>query len=219
MKVGIRSFLFVLVCANLPLALLGQQHQEPDLIGISGVLLSSDNLKPIPDAEVYSGENYTGTFTDSKGRFTLAVALGDTLLFSSLGYSDMMVAVDDSLLALKPPIRFLMKMDTIEIQEVVIHALWNYNIFKQRIGDMKMQTHPLNLFNTSKSPPSHEKPYNEGFHLFSPIQSMYNIFNAQAVLQRKLIHNRRAYNRHMIKIGRPQDTIPSTPDYMREKKH
>ena len=219
MKAGVRSILFLFICTSVPFILIAQQHQDTDLIGLSGVLLSSDSLKSIPDAEVFSGQNVVGTFTDDKGNFTIAVVLGDTLLFSSLGYGDMEVVVDDSLLSLKPPVRFYMKMDTIKMHEVVIHAHWNYRMFKQKISNMKMQTHPLDWFNDSKKRPVHTKPYNVGFQLFSPIQTMYNLFNSRAVFQRKLIHNRRAYNRHMIKIGRPQDTIPTKPDYMREKQH
>jgi len=219
MKACVKSVLFLLLCANFPIMLLGQQQQKSNPIELTGVLLSSDSLQPIPDAEVYSRQNVLGTFTDSNGNFSIAVVLGDTLLFSSLGYGNMEVAVDDRLLSLKPPIRFYMKLDTIQMQEVIIHAHWNYRIFKQRILDMKMQTHPLNWFNNPKIKPAHQKPYDEGFHLFSPIQSMYNIFNPQAVLQRKLIRNRRAYNKNMIKLGRPQDTIPSTPGYMRGKQH
>lgn len=219
MKTGVKSIFFLLLCANLPLILLGQKQQEPDPIELTGVLLSSDSLHPISDAEVYSRQNLLGTFTDSNGNFTITVVLGDTLLFSSLGYGDMEVGVDEKLLSSKPPVHFYMKPDTIQIQEVVIHAHWDYRTFKQKILNMKMQTHPLNWFNDAKIKPAHQKPYDEGFHLFSPIQSMYNIFNAKAVLERKLIRNRKAYNRNMIKLGRPQDTIPTMPGYMREKQH
>ena len=219
MKAGVKSILFLLICANVPLMMLAQQHQEPDLIEITGVLLSSDSLKPIPDAEVYSKQNVVGTFTDSKGNFSIIVVLGDSLLFSSLGYGDMEVAVDDSLLSLKPPIPFYMKLDTIQMHEVVIRAHWGYRMFKQKILNMKMQTHPFDVTDElNKNPLLYRKP-STGISAGGPVQLLYNIFNAQAVLRRKLIHNRKAYNRHMIKIGKPQDTIPSTPDYMREKQH
>ncbi len=219
MKAGVKSILFLLMCANLPLVLLGQQQQEPDIIDLSGVILSSDSLKPISDAEVYSRQNVAGTFTDSKGNFSIAVVLGDTLLFSSLGYGDMEVAVDDRLLSLTPPVRFYMKLDTIQMNEVVIHAHWNYRMFKQKILNMKMQTHPFDITDElNKNPLLYRKP-STGISAGGPVQLLYNLFNAKAVLQRKLIHNRKAYNKHMIKIGRPQDTIPSSPGYMREKQH
>lgn len=219
MKAGVKSILFLFVCANLPLILIGQQHQDTDMIALSGVLLSSDSLKPIQNAEVFSGENTAGVFTDSRGNFTIAVMLGDTLLFSSLGYSDMTVEVNDSLLSLRTPIQFYMPLDTIKMHEVVIHAHWSYRMFKQKIIEMKMQTHPFDVSQALRQNPLLYRKANTGISAGGPIQMLYDIFNAKAVLKRKLIHNRKAYNRHMIKIGRPQDTIPTILDYMREKQH
>ena len=219
MRLGMKSILFVLLCLNAPLLLMAQQHAEPELIGLTGVLLSSDSLKPIPDAEVYSRENFLGTFTDSTGRFNIAVVLGDTLLFSSLGYSDKMVAVNDSILSQKPPARFFMSLDTVLINEVVIHAFWDYRTFKQMIIDMKPRTHPFDVSKDLERNPLLYKEPNTGFTTEGPVQALYDLFNAKAVLQRQLIRNRRQYNRNMIKLGKIQDTIPTIPDYMREKQH
>lgn len=219
MKVGMKTLLLVLMCANLPLLLMGQKHEEPDIIELNGVLLTSDSLKPIPDAEIFSKENFMGTFTDSTGNFSLAVVLGDTLLFSSMGYSDRLVAVNDSILALKSPARFFMSLDTLEISEVVIHAYPSYGQLRQKIGNMKSKTQPFDIFNDLKKNPLLYRKPNTGISVEGPVQLLYNLFNAQAVLQRKLIRNRKAYNRHMVRIGRPQDTIPSIPDYMRAKQH
>lgn len=219
MKVGMKSILIMLVCANLPLLMMGQQHGDPDVIALRGVLLSSDSLKPIPDAEVFSRENYMGTFTDSKGNFTLAVVLGDTLLFSSMGYSDKLLAVNDSLLALKPPVRILMSLDTIQISVVVIHAFPTYSQLKQRILKMKSKNLPFDIYKDLENNPLLYKEPSTGYTMEGPVQFFYDLFNARAVLQRDLIRNRRAYNRNMIRLGRPQDTIPSMPDYMREKQH
>ncbi|MBE0650910.1 MAG: carboxypeptidase-like regulatory domain-containing protein [Bacteroidales bacterium] len=198
---------------------MGQQHEEPELIGLTGVLLSSDSLKPIPDAEVFSRENILGTFTDSKGRFTIAVVIGDTLLFSSLGYADKMVAINDSILSLRPPARFYMSLDTIRINEVVIRGYWDYRTFKQKIINMKIQTHPFDVTEEMEKNPLLYKQPNTGFTMEGPVQLLYDMFNSSAVLQRQLVRNRRAYNKRMIKMGLAKDTIPSTPDYMREKQH
>ena len=219
MRLGVKSFLFALMCINQPLLLMGQQHEEPELIELTGVLLSSDSLKPIPDAEIYSRENFLGTFTDSTGHFNVAVVLGDTLLFSSLGYSDRMVAINDSILSMKSPARFYMSLDTVLINEVVIHAFWDYRTFKQMIINMKPQTHPFDVSKDLEKNPLLYKDPSTGFTAGGPVQALYNIFNAKAVMQRQLIRNRRQYNRNMIKLGKIQDTIPTIPDYMREKQH
>ncbi len=219
MRLDMKSFLFVLMCVNLPLLLMGQQHEEPELVGLTGVLLSSDSLKPIPDAEVYSRENLFGTFTDSTGHFTVAIVLGDTLLFSSLGYSERMVAINDSILTMKSPVPFYMSLDTVLINEVVIHAFWDYRTFKQMIINMKPRTHPFDVSKDLEKNPLLYKNPSTGFSTEGPVQALYDLFNAKAVLQRQLIRNRRQYNRNMIKLGKIQDTIPTIPDYMREKQH
>ncbi len=136
----------MILFATFSFPLMAQQHSEPDLMGLTGIVLTADSLKPIADARVFSRENFMGTFTDAGGRFTLAVVLGDTLLFSSLGYADLEVAVDDRLLSQKMPVRFFLKKDTVQIHEVVIHGFLNYRMFKQKIIDMKPQTRPMVLF-------------------------------------------------------------------------
>jgi hypothetical protein len=215
---NIKTFLFVILFANLPFLVMAQHHHERDLIGLSGVVLTADSLRPVADAKVFSRESFRGTFTDDKGRFTLAVVLGDTLLFSSLGYADTEVAVNDSLLSLRAPVRFFMRADTVQINEVVIHAFLNYRMFKQQIINMKPQTQPLNLFHGMYDHPRlHIKPYDVGVHLSSPIQTLYNLYNSKAILQRHLLRNRRRYNRNMLKQGLTHDTVHPVPDYMWKK--
>ncbi len=106
-----------------------------------------------------------------------------------------------------------MEKDTIQINEVIIHAFWDYEVFKQMIIDMP----PMNL--DQFYPDMDENPlmyYNPtvAFAVFHPIQALYDMFNRSARLQRKLIKNRREYNKIMIQMGRPQDTIPAIPEHM-----
>jgi len=110
-----------------------------------------------------------------------------------------------------------MTLDTILIHEIVIHAFWDYETFKQMIIHMKPAQSSYDITEDLKRRPLLYKARQGSFNLFSPIQSLYNLLNERAVVQRRLIHNRRMYNRKMIKLGRPQDTIPTTLDYMRDK--
>ena len=179
--------------------------------------MSSDTLEPVPDAQILSHDNYLGSFSDTSGRFYITVSRDDSLMFSSLGYITKIVPVTDSLLQLKQPITFYMTLDTVLIHEIVIHAFWDYQTFKQMIIHMKPAQSSYDISKDLEKRPLLYRARQGSFSVFSPIQSLYNLLNEKAVVQRKLIHNRKMYNRKMIKLGRPQDTIPTTLDYMRDK--
>jgi len=189
------------------------QTESANIVGIYGILMSSDTLRPIPDAQIFSRDNYLGSFSDTTGRFYITVSHNDSIMFSSMGYITEIVPVTDSLLRLKQPITFYMTLDTVLIHEIVIHAFWDYETFIH----MKPAQSSYDIAEDLKRRPLLYKARQGSFALFSPIQSLYNLLNEKAVVQRRLIHNRKMYNRKMIKLGRPQDTIPTTLDYMRDK--
>ena len=193
------------------------QAENDSIVGINGILMSSDTLQPIEDAQIFSRDNYLGSFSDTSGRFYITVARHDSIMFSSLGYNTEIIPVTDSLLRLKQPIIFHMTLDTVLIHEIVIHAFWDYETFKQMLIHMKPAQSSYDITEDLKKRPLLYKERQGGFVLFSPIQSLYNLLNEKAVMQRRLIHNRKMYNRKMIKLGRPQDTVPTTLDYIRDK--
>ncbi len=211
------SFVFFLIFAFTSNNGLQAQTKNSHVVGINGILMSSDTLEPVPDAQILSHDNYLGSFSDTSGRFYITVSRDDSLMFSSLGYITKIVPVTDSLLQLKQPITFYMTLDTVLIHEIVIHAFWDYQTFKQMIIHMKPAQSSYDISKDLEKRPLLYRARQGSFSVFSPIQSLYNLLNEKAVVQRKLIHNRKMYNRKMIKLGRPQDTIPTTLDYMRDK--
>ncbi len=210
-------FVFFLFLVFVIQSRLYAQIKNADIVGISGVLMSSDSLHAIPDAQIFSRDNYLGSFSDTNGRFYITVAPNDSIMLASLGYSTRIIPITDSILQMKQPITFYMTLDTVLIHEIVIHAFWDYETFKQMLIHMKPAQSSYDISEDLNKRPLLYKQRQGSFDLFSPIQSLYNFFNKKAVIQRKLLHDRRMYNRKMIKLGRPQDTIPSTLDYMRDK--
>ncbi len=211
------SLVFLLFLVFATQSRLQAQTESANIVGIYGILMSSDTLQPIPDAQIFSRDNYLGSFSDTSGRFYITVAPNDSIMFSSLGYITKIIPVTDSLLHRKQPITFYMTLDTVLIHEIVIHAFWDYETFKQMIIHMKPAQSSYDITEDLERRPLLYKARQGSFDLFSPIQSLYNLLNEKAVVQRRLIHNRKMYNRKMIKLGRPQDTIPTTLDYMRDK--
>jgi hypothetical protein len=193
------------------------QTENNQIVGIHGILMSSDTAQPIADAQVFSRNNYLGSFSDSSGRFYITVNRHDSIMFYSLGYLTKIVPITDSMLQLPEPDTFYMSLDTILIHEVIIHAFWDYHTFKQMLIHMMPAKSSYDVTDDLKKRPLLYKDREGKVILFSPIQTLYNLLNQRAVLQRRLIHNRKMYNRKMIKLGRPQDTIPVKLDYMRDK--
>ena len=188
------------------------------LVELSGVVVSSDSSKAVEDAQILSKKNFVGSFSDTLGRFNIIVSNDDSLMFSSLGYVRKVVPITDSILALPQPVVFTMTLDTVLIHEIVIHAFWDYETFKQMVIHMKPAPYIDLKKELENNPLLYQQP-TQSLTMKGPIQALYDLLNQKAVIQRKLISNRKAYNRKMIRLGRPQDTIPTTLDYMLEKPH
>ncbi len=211
------SFVFLLFLVFATQNRLHAQTENVNIVGIYGLLMSSDTSRPISDAQIFSRDNYLGCFSDTAGRFYITVTRNDSIMLSSLGYDTRIIPITDSILQLKQPITFYMAIDTILIHEIVIHAFWDYDTFIQMIIHMTPAKSSYDISEDLNKRPLLYRARQGSFSLFSPIQSLYDLLNERAVIQRRLIHNRKMYNRKMIKLGRPQDTIPTTLDYMRDK--
>ncbi len=193
------------------------QTQNDSIVGIHGILMSSDSAGPIADAQIFSRDTYFGSFSDTTGRFFITVSRNDSIMLYALGYITKIIPVTDSLLQQPQPVVFHMALDTILIHEVIIHAYWDYHTFKQMLIHMTPAESSYDITNDLKKRPLLYKEREGHIYLFSPIQTLYNLLNQKAVIQRRLIHIRKMYNRRMIKLGRPQDTIPTRLDYMQDK--
>ncbi len=194
------------------------QQADSMLFDLTGKIVSSDSLKPIPNVHIISKFNRWGTISDENGLFRMLVSRNDSILISSIGYRSDIIHITDSICNLTQPVIFTMDIDTILIHEVIIHGFWDYRTFKQLIINMKpldlkqfypdMNANPLLYYN-----PPH------ALVMKGPIQALYDLFNKNARLQRKLIRHRKEYNRLMINLGREKDTIPTIPEHMRVKQH
>lgn len=72
----------MLLCALCTAQMHGQSRH---IIQVSGVVVATDSLLPVPYATVFRSHDNRGTFSDHTGYFTLPVYAGDTLNFIFLG--------------------------------------------------------------------------------------------------------------------------------------
>lgn len=198
-------------------SLSAQEQGKSTLFVLDAQLVTSDSLLPVPDAHVISKRKLWGNISNKDGRFKMYVDPYDTLMITSIGFSTKIFIMNDSVRNMDVPIPIMMDKDTVLINEVVIHAYWDYEVFKQLIIEMP----PMNL--DQFYPDMNEDPllYMQmgPYTISGPIQALYNVFNRSARLQRKLIKNREEYNKIMIQMGRSKDTIPVIPEHMQATPH
>jgi hypothetical protein len=70
-------------------------QDESDSLTFTGVVFDRVNLEPLNDAVYFKGIHTYGL--QPGGRFRISAEVGDTIVFSYLGYKDLIVTLDDSL--------------------------------------------------------------------------------------------------------------------------
>jgi len=181
---------------------------------LDAVILTSDSLIPVENAHVISKFNRWGTISNKQGRFKLYVQNSDSVLITSIGFSPLILQIDSSILLKDEIVNILLQKDTLTINEVVIRAYWDYPTMKRIV--INMQPIDLSQFypNWEGTELLYMDPHPMSFK--GPIQALYDAFNHSAILQRKLIKNRKEYNELMYQMGRYLDTIPAKPEHMQE---
>ena len=179
---------------------------------LDAVLLTSDSLLPVKNAHIISKFNRWGTISNREGRFMMYVSDHDSLLVTSIGFRPQIVRVDSSYFIDDSIIQIRLVKDTVSINEVVIRGFFDYETMKQIVVEME----PIDLTNFYPDWSGTELLYRDPqpMSFKGPIQALYDVFNRSARLQRKLINNRKEYNRIMTQMGRAGDTIPAIPEHM-----
>lgn len=126
---------------------------RPEVVQVSGMIVTGDSLSPLPFATVYRVRDERGTMTDVRGFFSIPALTGDTIRVSSVGYlTDAFVVPTDfsgsGFRVVQP-----LKRDTVMLDEAFIYpwptrdrfrsdflsldiALDAYSIGNQRLNDL-----------------------------------------------------------------------------------
>lgn len=191
-----------------------------DRLPILGRIVTSDSLVPIRNTHVISKMAHCGTISNRDGMFFIPAKTVDTLWISCLGYRRQLMPVDSSLVGIDT-LLVVLHPDTITLKEVTVMPLYDYETFKQMIIDMPTREKPRELKRLEEDLASmrtgkKRNPYfnieNGGFTA-SPIQYLYDQFNASARLKKKLVRNRRMFNEILREQGRTDELLPDSLDY------
>lgn len=217
-----KRLLFVI--AILALALRSFSQADPsvfkDKVPILGKIVASDSLVPVRNTHVISKLAHCGTISNLDGLFLVPAKSMDTLWVSCLGYSRRLIPVDSTMV--NDTMLIVLWRDTITLKEVTILPFYDYNTFKQMIIDMPSRPLPKEIQRLNEEVASlrtgrKRDPYfnfeNMGVTM-SPLQYMYDKFNASARRQNKLLRNRRMFNEILREQGRLDELLPDSLDYM-----
>lgn len=118
-------------------AAFGQEEQEEELIQFSGIIVTGDSLQPVPYAKVHIKNTNRGTIADYFGYFSLVVATGDSIKFSSLGYNEAVFVVPDSLSNSRYSYIQILTPSVTELDEVTVLPWPSKEAFKEAFINME----------------------------------------------------------------------------------
>lgn len=108
-------------------------QQEPnDLVQFSGMVLdgSTEQLYPVPYANILVKDKGRGTYSDFKGFFSIVVEKGDVIVFTAIGYKSVEYKIPADLRDDRYSMVQLMTQDTINLPETVVFPWPSRDHFK-----------------------------------------------------------------------------------------
>lgn len=112
-----RKILFIILVVSICIE---SQAQTRHAVQVSGVVVATDSLVPVPFANIYRTRDNRGTLSDFNGYFTMPAQVGDTLRFVYLGLQPSWYVIPNDTTQIHISIVQLMEEDTILLPTVNI---------------------------------------------------------------------------------------------------
>ena len=126
---------------GLPLFASAQQSDtvvnDTNLIQLSGVVVSEDELEPMPYTTIFDKTQRRGVIADYYGYFSTVVFPGDTLYFSYYGYKTSSYVVPDTLTDDRYSIIHMIQKDTLNLPAVIVYPWPSREEFARAFVEMK----------------------------------------------------------------------------------
>lgn len=177
-----RSLLFIVLLLS-TWGLFAQEH-------VTGTLRDSTNNEPIPHAHVANISQNKGTSTTLNGNFRLPAQVGDTLVFSAVGFQSLGWIVKASWFSQSPVLK--LPQDTVLLNEVIVGELPSEEVFKQRILNFEPEDTAFWYHGMDEPKPHNNSPLTEQqinnplFAAFHPTDFLYLKFSKQEKEKRKI---------------------------------
>ncbi len=118
---------------------IAQEQEVRSAVLLTGMVLDADTRSPMPYVNIRIRNTVYGAASDSNGYFSLFISPGDTLLFSSIGYSDAQFIMPPDVTRDNYSLIQLMREKTILLSEVVIFPWPSVDQFKEAFLDVEPQ--------------------------------------------------------------------------------
>jgi len=112
------------------------QENNPILIQLSGVIVSSDSLENLPFTTIFHKNTKRGTVSDYYGYFSIVVLPGDTLLFKNYGYKTSSYIVPDTLKEDRYSIIHVLQAEYKELPAAIIYPWPSREAFAKAFLEM-----------------------------------------------------------------------------------
>ncbi len=143
MSVFIR-YIFLIIALLVHVVSAAQQGQE-ELIQFSGVVVTSDSLKPVPYTHIIDKSSGFGAVSDYFGYFSFVARKNDTIVFSSMGYKKTEFIIPDTILGKRYTIFQVLATDTIYLSETVIYPWPTKEQFKDAFMNLEFPDDDLEI--------------------------------------------------------------------------
>lgn len=137
----ILPFLCALACA-LPFSCVwGQERMyssQAKVIQFSGVVVNGVDSKPLPFSTIMILNKNRGTVADASGFFSFVAVIGDTVEFSTVGFSPRQLIIPDTIRHDAYSVVMPLEQDTIMLMETVIYPWPSREKFREAFLSLKL---------------------------------------------------------------------------------
>jgi hypothetical protein len=162
-----------------------------EIIKVTGTIVDSQSLEPVPFVHVYTASLRHGTISDATGQFTLSFTKPDTLIFSSVGYELQRLAFTTDDKGGFRAVKIHLHPKTYQLEPVQVTAYPSIEQFKHDVLNLELavkEEFKLNIPKGARLPP--EGPgdvnLNPSLSIGGPVSALYNAFGREARERKKL---------------------------------
>ncbi len=191
MKTGVKNLFFLIFfCSQLGLTFCSFSQVLENALpkaSLSGYILTKDSLLPVSNCNVLNTRSKQGTSSNSFGNFSIAMRLGDTISFTSVGYQPRYFYFKRDLLAQNYSTQILMSNDTIELKTFVFRDP-TYQAKLKKEFDRYFRADSLAAFEelSRRAMIKNKNLLYNVSELYHPVTYFYDRFNKQARNWRKI---------------------------------
>lgn len=180
------KFLFTIALISFSFVVVAQRTY------VYGVVKDSSNHEKLVGVHIQNINAGSLTSTNEKGVFRLPAQPGDTLVVSSIGYQTLAWIVDSSWFENEKEREFLLPVNTIQLDEVVVGDFPAYEDFKEQIISTEVVDSSFTVFGV---PQVVMKQYNQlekkqylnpKFVFFHPVSAIHHSFSKREKEKRKM---------------------------------